>query len=295
MRQVETAWQKVPSVGPLELGSVYRRAHLNDRFGGNRMSGIVASPKEPVVLLFHTKEPSQQFYKDGFDKDGIYWYSGEGTRGDMNWTPANRAIRDHMSEGKDLLLFERVQRVNGLWCLVHTMRYLKHQEEIRPDKEGKSRRAIVFGLIADHAYETTPNVDQFTEFPGTPLELRRAVENLVETQDETPAERIRKVYKRSVLVAHYARVRAAGKCEACGSDAPFETNNGERFLEVHHIDRLADGGADQFDKVAAVCPNCHRRIHFGKDGAEYNRELANRIATFERQRGLVVDVANPNG
>ena len=141
-------YKTVPLAGPLELGSIYRRKHLNDRFGGNRMSGIVTSSQEPVVLLFHTEEPSQQYYRDGFDKEGVYWYSGEGTRGDMKWTRANLAIREHMGEGRDLLLFERVQRRGGLWRFSHTMRYLEHREETRPDKEGHPRRAIVFGLVS---------------------------------------------------------------------------------------------------------------------------------------------------
>src|SRR4051794_10669169 len=92
----------VPGTGPLCPNAIYRRADLHARFGGNRYSGIVASKREPVVLLFHTEEPAQQFYRDGFDEDGVYWYSGEGTSGDMTWTSGNRAVRDHADIGHDL-------------------------------------------------------------------------------------------------------------------------------------------------------------------------------------------------
>src|ERR1043166_4551552 len=85
----------MPEYGPLAAGAVYRRAEIHARFGGSRYSGIVPSKREPVILLFHTKEPGQQFYRDGFDENGIYWYSGEGSSGDMSWTAGNRAIRDH--------------------------------------------------------------------------------------------------------------------------------------------------------------------------------------------------------
>lgn len=284
MSKGDIVYQLVPEQGPLELGAVYRRKHLNDRFGGNRMSGIVTSPQEPVVLLFHTEEPTQQFYSDGFDSEGVYWYSGEGTSGDMEWTRANRAIRDHMSEGRDLLLFERVQRKDGLWRFSHTMRYLEHREESRPDKEGSARRAIVFGLISDSDLEAFTVAAQDDGLPRSVEGLRQAVESLKSIDGGTPAERIQRVYKRSALVAEYARVRAAGKCEACRTAAPFLTANGAPFLEVHHIDRLADGGADSCEQVAAVCPNCHRRIHYGADGADYNRSLAERIATLEIER-----------
>src|SRR5438128_1300469 len=105
----------VPATGPLTLNAVYRRADLHTRFAGNRYSGIVRSGREPVVLLFHTEEAAQQFYSDGFDESGVYWYSGEGTSGDMEWTSANRAIRDHAEIGLDLFLLERAQRKDGLW------------------------------------------------------------------------------------------------------------------------------------------------------------------------------------
>jgi 5-methylcytosine-specific restriction protein A len=63
----------VPPTGPPSLGAIYRRADLHTRFGGSRFSGIVPSKREPAILLFHTQEPAQQFYRDGFDGDGIYW------------------------------------------------------------------------------------------------------------------------------------------------------------------------------------------------------------------------------
>jgi hypothetical protein len=115
----------VPETGPLSLNAVYQRADLHNRFGGNRYSGIVRSSREPVVLLFHTEELSQQFYRDGFDERGVYWYSGEGTLGDMTWTAANRAVRDHEEVGLDLFFFERAQRKDGLWRFVQYLPILR--------------------------------------------------------------------------------------------------------------------------------------------------------------------------
>lgn len=34
-------------------------------------------------------------------------------------------------------------------------------------------------------------------------------------------------------------------------------------LEVHHLRRLADGGSDTVANAVALCPNCHREIHYG--------------------------------
>lgn len=56
---------------------------------------------------------------------------------------------------------------------------------------------------------------------------------------------------------------ADGCCELCGKRAPFEKPNGNPFLEVHHVRRLADGGADVPENAVALCPNCHREAHHG--------------------------------
>lgn len=137
----------VPSTGHPHKGGVYRRADLHERFAGNTQKGIIVSTREKVVLLFHTLEPSQQYYQDGLDDDGIYWYSGEGVTGDMHWTHANRSVANHRVEGRSLLLFERAQRSGGYWRFEGEMRYIAHKRETRRDKAGDERQAIVFALL----------------------------------------------------------------------------------------------------------------------------------------------------
>jgi 5-methylcytosine-specific restriction protein A len=43
---------------------------------------------------------------------------------------------------------------------------------------------------------------------------------------------------------------------------------GEPFLECHHIQRLADNGEDGPTNTVALCPNCHRRMHFAATAAD---------------------------
>lgn len=58
--------------------------------------------------------------------------------------------------------------------------------------------------------------------------------------------------------------RAAGKCEMCTAPAPFNRRSDSTpYLEVHHRIQLAAGGDDTVDNAVAVCPNCHRKSHFG--------------------------------
>ena len=43
---------------------------------------------------------------DGRGEDGFFHYTGEGQEGDQQMTQGNRAIRDHVEEGRELHLFE---------------------------------------------------------------------------------------------------------------------------------------------------------------------------------------------
>ena len=61
---------------------------------------------------------------------------------------------------------------------------------------------------------------------------------------------------------------ANGKCQCCGSDAPFRDKYNDPYLEEHHIKRLADGGSDTIDNIVAICPNCHRKVHVLDDASD---------------------------
>lgn len=72
------------------------------------------------------------------------------------------------------------------------------------------------------------------------------------------------VYERNPYVVAEVLDRANGVCERCDSPAPFERKkDGSPYLEVHHKTRLADGGKDTVQNAVALCPNCHRELHFG--------------------------------
>lgn len=264
----------VPERGPLTINQVYRRKDIHARFSGNQQAGIVPSTRENVILLFHTKEKDRQFYEDRVDPDGVYWYSGEGTLGDMKWTAANRAIRDHDANGRDLLFFERFERQDGLWQFQGERHCICHKEETRPDKSGAPRLGILFGLISVG--------EESALKPGQSSELvsLRAAASASASDSPSTAQRVANYFARSKAVRDYALARAAGVCEGCNCPAPFETAYGP-FLEVHHLDRLADSGPDRPERVAAVCPNCHRRCHYANDFREFNETVRRAVVTKE--------------
>lgn len=90
------------------------------------------------------------------------------------------------------------------------------------------------------------------------------------------------VYDRNKEVIAEVLLRANGVCEACGSSSGFNRTNGEPYLQVHHIETLADGGPDRTWNAVGICPNCHARCHHGEDAEVYNESLYSKVATLRK-------------
>lgn len=73
-------------------------------------------------------------------------------------------------------------------------------------------------------------------------------------------------------------VNAKGHCESCKTPAPFLREDGEPYLEVHHVRPLGEGGPDSVDNTIAVCPGCHRRFHHGADRRDFRRATLRSIS-----------------
>lgn len=72
-------------------------------------------------------------------------------------------------------------------------------------------------------------------------------------------------FVRNAYVAEASKRRANGICQLCGQPAPFKDKNGKPYLESHHIIWLSEGGSDTLDNTAALCPNCHKKMHVVND------------------------------
>jgi hypothetical protein len=71
-------------------------------------------------------------------------------------------------------------------------------------------------------------------------------------------------FKRNPYVVEYTKRIANGVCQDCKQPAPFlNKTTKEPFLEIHHIKPLAEDGKDTIENTIALCPNCHRKRHFG--------------------------------
>jgi len=91
-----------------------------------------------------------------------------------------------------------------------------------------------------------------------------------------PAKRavIRQDFERNPWVVAGALLRAKGECEMprC-TRTLFPMEDGQPYLEVHHVLPLGEGGDDSLVNAAALCPHCHRELHFGKNRMRLRRTL----------------------
>lgn len=90
--------------------------------------------------------------------------------------------------------------------------------------------------------------------------------------------------KRDPAVVTWVQQNANGKCELCLSNAPFITDGEKPYLEVHHVMTLASGGPDTPWNTVALCPNCHRAMHFSNDKASLISRIYVQVPRLVRNR-----------
>ena len=268
---------------PYIVGQEYeRQVDLHDRFGGNRQGGMCPCAKFPLMFIFTGPDGEQHGYEDKFIDDGAFLYTGEGQVGDMSFSNGNLALRDHRKDGRHVLLFRKTR--NRYCEFLGEFSYIGHRLVPRPDTNGDWREAIVFEL-ASESLEVVNRMPIEDVKQGVSPKLPKSL-SLTELRDLAekgssvsvePKSIKSRLYVRNQAVKRYALGRANGVCECCDKAAPFLTRNKDPYLEVHHLHRVSDGGPDIAKGVAAICPTCHRNIHFGIDGDAVNKRLRKEI------------------
>ncbi|MGO3058011.1 HNH endonuclease [Halomonas sp. AOP43-A1-21] len=148
---------------------------------------------------------------------------------------------------------------------------------LKPAKNvGSNNAAVIEKLISEAEGQNFPKVAEFE----TQVISYKSKESLSKPDGIKEPEKIYTQvtnYSRDPKVKAWVLKEAAGICESCGSDAPFTTAEGEPFLEVHHLRRLADGGSDTVENAIALCPNCHREMHYGINKSTLVTSMYNKL------------------
>lgn len=138
-------------------------------------------------------------------------------------------------------------------------------------KPAKNVGSNVLPVIAELISQLEGNVSvPQIEFEEQVSRFRREKDLQAPQGNATPNRQVKEStsFNRDPKVVAWVLKNSDGICESCNEPAPFSKPDGDFYLEVHHLRRLADGGSDTITNAVAVCPNCHRRLHYANDRDE---------------------------
>lgn len=132
---------------PFQVGALYnRQAQIHALLGGQQQGGISTPKDNPVIIAFTGEAGISHGYRDFWDDNEIFHYFGEGQAGDMRYTGGNRAIEQHVSDGKKLILFQMMGKGRPYRYLGEFVSLTSYIQPNTPDTNGELRDAIVFRM-----------------------------------------------------------------------------------------------------------------------------------------------------
>ena len=104
-------------------------------------------------------------------------------------------------------------------------------------------------------------------------------------------------YPRNPAVIENALCYAGNKCEIDNTHTSFIADDGENYMEGHHLIPLSKQGdfetsLDQEQNVVCLCPNCHKEIHHGKDRLKLVTELWNKRKTDLKAADIGINLSD---
>lgn len=124
------------------IGKLYKRTDIQDKYGGTRQGGIAPCAKFPYIFIFSGDAGHQHGYKDQWENEYVFSYTGEGQLNDMAFIRGNLALRDHLKNGKRVFLFIYVAK--GIVKFESELELVDFDYFQGNDREGNSRTAIKF-------------------------------------------------------------------------------------------------------------------------------------------------------
>jgi 5-methylcytosine-specific restriction protein A len=288
--EYDVAFDQAPAQGaatdfeaPIKPGEVIDNERLREIFRCSASGAMRRSPATSSIILIsdHTRPESDDKWIGK-----TFHFTGMGLSGEPGLSfNQNKALCEAKEKGTGLYLFEVFEPGNYTYTGEVELAdnpYLSRQT----DSEKNLRDVTVFPLIRR---ETSHPLPVKKEVPETKEEIvRKKAQKLPMDELEFQAkyslkegsrrEVVSEVFDGDQIVSEYAKRRAGGSCQLCNLPAPFKNHNGEPYLEIHHIVPIEEGGPDTIGNVAALCPNCHRKMHVLNLPADVVR-LRNRVSS----------------
>ena len=138
-------------------------------------------------------------------------------------------------------------------------------DSLRALSDGNRDPVVSFELMLDEILDEI--ADDFEQriresLALTHEERRRRLSSARRTPERYQAQVT--LFRRNPDVVAEVLMQAAGVCQQCKQPAPFRrSKDSSPYLEGHHKERLSEGGEDTVKNAIALCPNCHRKNHYG--------------------------------
>jgi len=93
-------------------------------------------------------------------------------------------------------------------------------------------------------------------------------------------------YKKEPRISKTALVRAEHECAINSEHVTFAGKDGEPYMEAHHLIPMSaqgdfDVNIDRLENIVALCPTCHRAIHYGNK--ETREELVRKLYDLQQE------------
>ena len=219
--------------------------------------------------------------------DGRITYTGMGTVGDQKLSGQNLKVAESRTNGYRLFYFE-VYKDNEYTFKGEMILDDEPNFENENDLNGNSRKVIKFKLKVktpvDITYMPEEVIKEDTEKEEKEIKKMsssKLADLAVNTDSEPKSIKVvSEQYTRDLKVKQYTLRRAKGKCDLCDQEAPFVTSKNEPYLESHHVITLAEGGKDSIVNTVALCPNCHKKMHYAKDTKKDLNKLKEKLNNY---------------
>ena len=249
----------------LNKGDVINNEELTQIFKCSTQGGMRRSHKTNTLVLVSNHVKS--IYSDRWFGKELH-YTGMGSSGDQTLGAQNKTLHESNFNGVEVHLFEVFELREYTYQGIVIYNGKGYQEK-QTDIDGNERKVWMFPLKLKDGKPISVNDEIIKKLQETKQKSFRKlnfkqIKRLAESKKEKPQSyRLTetKSIERDEYIKLYALERANGNCQLCEKPAPFLKKDGNPYLEVHHIDYLANKGSDTIDNVAALCPNCHRKMH----------------------------------
>ena len=249
----------------INKGDVINNEELTELFKCSTQGGMRRSHKTNTLVLVSNHVKS--IYSDRWFGKELH-YTGMGSSGDQTLGTQNKTLYESNLNGVEVHLFEVFELREYTYQGVVVYNGKGYQEN-QTDIDGNQRKVWMFPLelkdgkpvrVNDTVIKKLQETKQKSLRKLNTKQIKRLAESKKETEQSYRITETKSI-ERDEYIKLYALERADGNCQLCDKPAPFLKKNGSPYLEVHHINYLANKGSDTIDNVAALCPNCHRKMH----------------------------------